>query len=111
MESMRNTHVWYGSIVSGVCFFCERQVSVPEIRPKILKCFVTTRRLAHRVCLHRRTNTTIPHYDRESLLNHREMTLRCVFCNASRNVCETISCYTRRKKEGASMHTSRSQPK
>src|SRR6266566_7102596 len=31
--------------------------------------------------------------------------------NASRNVCETISCYTRSRKEEATMHTNRTQPK
>src|SRR6266702_1788562 len=31
--------------------------------------------------------------------------------NASRNVCETIPCYTRSRKEEATMHTNRTQPK
>ncbi len=57
MDGIKEKHtrlVWLNCQWSE-CLICERQVSVPKIRPKIPACFVTTHRLAHRVCLHQRT--------------------------------------------------------
>src|SRR5205814_9657054 len=58
------------------CLFCERQVSVPKICPKFPECFVTTLRLAHRVCC---------------IGEQYHYTTICTARNASRNVFETIS--------------------